>query len=88
MNTNLYTKMVTNSFQISEYRLQTIVKKWTGKSFLEYVESKRMVHAKEMLLKTSKTISQISRECGYSLENSFYKAFRRFYRQSPGEMRH
>ena len=86
-NPNLYTKLVTASFRISENRLQTIVRKWTGKSFLEYVESKRMIQAREMLLKTTKTVSQICGECGYSLENSFYKAFRRFYGQSPSEIR-
>jgi AraC-like DNA-binding protein len=86
-NPNLYIKMVTTSFRISENRLQTIVRQWTGKSFLEYVESKRMALAREMLLKTPKPITQIYRECGYSSENSFYKAFRRFYKQTPSEIR-
>jgi AraC-like DNA-binding protein len=83
----LYTKMVTSFFHISENRLQAIMRKWTGKSFLEYVESKRMILSRELLLKTSKTIGQITRECGYSSENSFYKAFRRFYGQPPSELR-
>jgi len=47
-----------------------------------------MVLAREMLLKTSKSVSQISKECGYSLENSFYKAFKRYYGQSPSDIRH
>jgi AraC-like DNA-binding protein len=87
VNPGLYTKMVTGFFHISENRLQSIVRKWTGKSFLEYVESKRMILSRELLLKTSKTIVRITRECGYSSENSFYKAFRRFYGQSPSELR-
>jgi AraC-like DNA-binding protein len=86
-NPGLYTKMVTGFFHISENRLQAIVRKWTGKSFLEYVESKRMILSRELLLTTSKTIARITRECGYSSENSFYKAFRRFYGQSPSELR-
>jgi AraC-like DNA-binding protein len=87
-NPGLYTKMVTGFFHISENRLQAIVRKWTGKSFLEYVESKRMILSRELLLTTSKTIARITRECGYSSENSFYKAFRRFYGQSPSELRY
>jgi AraC-like DNA-binding protein len=79
--------MVTGRFRISENRLQNIVRRWTGKSFLEYVESKRMGLARETLLKTSKPISQITGECGYSSENSFYKAFRRFYGVPPSELR-
>jgi AraC-like DNA-binding protein len=86
-NPGLYTKMVTGFFHFSENRLQAIVRKWTGKTFLEYVESKRMVLSREMLLKTTKPIAQITRECGYSSDNSFYKAFRRFYGQSPSELR-
>jgi AraC-like DNA-binding protein len=86
-NTGLYTKMVTGSFHISENRLQNIIRRWTGKSFLEYVEFKRMRLAREMLLKTPKPISQITGECGYSSENSFYKAFRRFYGMPPSELR-
>jgi AraC-like DNA-binding protein len=86
-NPGLYIKMVTGFFHISENRLQAIMRKWTGKSFLEYVESKRMVLSRELLLMTPKSISQITRECGYSSENSFYKAFRRFYGQSPSELR-
>jgi AraC-like DNA-binding protein len=86
-NPGLYTKMVTGFFHISENRLQAVTRKWTGKSFLEYVESKRMSLSRELLLTTSKTIAQITRECGYASENSFYKAFRRFYGQPPSELR-
>jgi AraC-like DNA-binding protein len=86
-NTGLYTRMVTGCFHISENRLQNIVRRWTGKSFLEYVEYKRMRLARETLLKTSKPISRITGECGYSSENSIYKAFRRFYGMPPSELR-
>jgi len=86
-NSGLYTKMVTGFFNISENRLQAVIRKWTGKSFLEYVESKRMALSRELLLKTTKSISTITKECGYSSENSFYKAFRRFYGLSPSEIR-
>ena len=87
-NSGLYTRMITGFFHISENRLQSIVRKWTGKSYLEYVESKRMSISRELLLKTDKSISQIARECGYSSENSFYKAFRRFFGCPPREIRH
>jgi AraC-like DNA-binding protein len=86
-NPGMYTKMVTGFFHISENRLQAIMRNWTGKSFLEYVEAKRMALSREMLLRTTKPISRITRECGYSSENTFYKAFRRFYGQSPSEIR-
>ncbi|GHV86876.1 hypothetical protein AGMMS50255_1720 [Spirochaetia bacterium] len=87
INPGLYTRMITANFHISENRLQNIVRKWTGKSFLEYVESKRMELSRDMLLKTSLSVSQISKDCGYSSDNSFYKAFRRYYKMSPSEIR-
>jgi AraC-like DNA-binding protein len=85
--TGLYIKMITLRFHISENHLQSIARRWTGKSFLEYVESKRMALSRELLLKTSKPISEITRASGYSSENSFYKAFKRFYGMSPSEIR-
>jgi AraC-like DNA-binding protein len=86
-NPELYTKMITGFFHISENRLQAIVRKYTGKSFLEYVESKRMALSREKLLKTSLPISRVTVECGYSSENTFYKAFRRYFGMSPSEVR-
>ena len=86
-NTSLYTRMVTVNFKINENRLQNIFRHWTGKSYLEYVESKRMIIAKELLQTTNKAISVITKECGYTTENAFYKAFRRFYGMAPTDLR-
>ena len=88
INPALYSKMVTAHFNINENRLQNIFRRWTGKSFLKYTESRRMTLARELLLKTNKPITQIFRECGYSAENSFYLAFKRHFGMSPTEMRH
>ena len=86
-NPGLYTRLVTDFFHISELRLQSIVRRQADKSFLEYVESKRMNISMELLQKTDFTISQIAKECGYANENSFYKTFRRFYNMPPGKVR-
>ena len=86
-NSNLYTKMVTSNFKINENRLQSIFRHQTGKSYLEYVESKRMLLAKELLSKTNKAISLITKECGYTTENAFYKAFKRYYGMAPSDLR-
>jgi len=87
-NQNLYTRMVTLNFNINENRLQNIFHRQTGNSFLEYVESKRMTLAKELLQKTNKFVSEITRDCGYSTENAFYKAFKRHYGVAPSDLRH
>jgi YesN/AraC family two-component response regulator len=87
-NPNLYARMVTDNFKIIENRLQMIFRRWTGKSFLKYVESKRMILARETILTTNKPIAQICRDCGYSTEDAFYKAFRRHFGTAPGNLRH
>ena len=86
-NPGLYTRMVTNNLKINDTRLQSIFRRRTGKSYLEYVEYKRMVLAKDLLQKTQRPISQITRDCGYSTENAFYKAFKRHYGIAPSELR-
>ena len=87
-NPNLYTRMVTNKFRINENRLQETMRRLTGKTFLEYVESRRMTLAKELLSGSNKPVSKIARDCGYSTDNAFYKAFKRYYGTAPSDLRH
>ena len=87
-NQGLFTKLATGNFNITEHQLQEIFRRRTGKSFLEYVESKRLILAREILLTTNKSINRIYKECGYSTENAFYKAFKRHYKKAPSQIRH
>ena len=87
-NKNLYTKMVTGNFKINENRLQNIIRQRTGKSYFDYVESRRMALAKDFLQNTGKSISVITRECGYSTQDAFYKAFKRHFDMAPRDLRH
>lgn len=86
-NEDLYAKMVANHFGISETTLQKIIQSTTGKTFFEYVEDLRLEKAYQLLKTTSFTINRIASECGFSSQNSFYKAFKRRYNHSPGSMR-
>lgn len=86
-NGDLYAKMVASHFGISETTLQKIVQSSTGKTFFEYVEDLRLEKAYQLLKTTSSTVNHIAGECGFSSQNSFYKAFKRRYHQSPGAVR-
>lgn len=86
-NPDLYIRMVTERFQISEAHLQRIMRKATGSSFFEYVDKRRMSLAKQLLTQTRLSVAQIMVQCGYSTANSFYKAFKRFYGISPTALR-
>ncbi|MGI5900589.1 MAG: helix-turn-helix domain-containing protein [Christensenellales bacterium] len=84
---NLYIKAVTAHFSIPEARLQAIVRRFSGKSFFEYVEGKRMQMAEQLVCHTDLPITQMVGICGYGTLNSFYKAFRRNFGKSPNTMR-
>jgi two-component system response regulator YesN len=86
-NTELYIKMVTNRFKISENTLQIIMYKLTNTSFFDYVEKQRMEKAQNLIRHTTDPFSKLAKKCGYSSPNSFYKAFRRNFGISPSIMR-
>lgn len=86
-NPELYAKMVTAHFDISESSLQRSMRKATGQSFFEYVEAKRMKMAQALVEDSAQPLSDIVTACGYSSSNSFYKAFRSTFGMSPSAMR-
>lgn len=86
-NKDLYAKMVAGHFGISETTLQKIVQSATGKTFFEYIEGLRLEKAYHLLKTTSFTVSRVADDCGFSTQNSFYKAFKRHYHQPPGALR-
>ena len=86
-NPDLYIRMVTERFQITEAHLQRIMRKATGCSFFEYVDQCRMTLARQLLAQTRLPVAQIMGQCGYSTTNSFYKAFKRCYGVSPTALR-
>lgn len=86
-NPDLYIRMITEQFQISEAHLQRIVHQATGSSFFKYVDQRRMARARDLLLGTQLPVTQIIAQCGYNSANSFYKAFKRSYGLSPTALR-
>ena len=53
----------------------------------EYILNVRISHAKEMLLHTSHSISEIAYWCGFENNNYFWKKFRDITGYAPGEYR-
>ena len=53
----------------------------------EYLTRVRMRQASQLLLTTAKTITEISRLCGYDDSMAFDKAFRNYYQENPGTYR-
>lgn len=64
-----------------------LVKKETGKSAQEYIQDKVIDVAKEKVLDTSKSISEIAYEIGFKYPAHFTRMFKQHVRQSPNEYR-
>ncbi|MFQ7003814.1 MAG: helix-turn-helix transcriptional regulator [Ruthenibacterium lactatiformans] len=76
--------MAAEQFHISKKYVTQFLKDQTGKSFTEYVEELRLSRAMELLRGSELGITEISVQCGFSTQNTFYKAFRRRFGISPG----
>ena len=64
-----------------------LVKKETGKSAQEYIRNKVIEVAKEKILDTSKSISEVGYEIGFKYPSHFTRLFKQQVGQSPNEYR-
>lgn len=67
--------------------LNRIIKKYTGKTILEYGQSVYLEEARIMLAGTDKSISAIIDELGFSNRSHFYRLFEKAYGQTPLDYR-
>ncbi len=72
---------------ISAGYLSTIFKRETGKSVTEYINSKRISHAKKLLEKTKLQIQTVAQHCGILDVNYFTKVFKKYAGMTPKEYR-
>ncbi len=64
-------------FYISKYYLAREFKKEYGVTIIQYIISKRIVYAKQLLRFTDKPIDEISEICGFNDQSYFVKQFKR-----------
>ena len=74
-------------FNYSVSYLSTIIRKTTGKSYLQTIQDYKLSEAKSLLEKTSKSIKEISGICGYNDVDHFSKTFHKVYHLSPLQYR-
>ena len=86
-NQQLSITAVTEHFRISAPTLQKRMNACVGKTFSAYVEELRMNRARKLLMSSDLTIQEISESIGYTNTNSFYKAYRRIFGESPRSTR-
>lgn len=80
-------KSVAAEFNFNANYLGNMLKKSTGKTFIELVQSQRMSHAGSLLKHTNKTIEAIALEVGYESLSFFYKKFSAYFGKNPTQYR-
>ena len=67
--------------------LQRNFRQYVGKVPNEFLREVRMNRAKELLEETDDTLEQIARQTGYGCAMTFYTAFKRIFKMTPGAYR-
>lgn len=72
---------------MSERNLNIICKNNFGKSVSEIIETRKLIEAKNLLIYTEKTVSEIGFELGYNEKSYFTRVFRTKISMTPTEYR-
>jgi ggdef domain len=78
---------IADSLYLSKSYLQKIYKSFFNKSIIEEMIGFRIEKAKRLLIETDLTVTEISKQCGYSSYNYFVRQFRMSEEISPTEYR-
>lgn len=78
---------IADSLYLSKSYLQKIYKSFFNKSIIEEMIEFRIEKAKKLLAETDLTVTEISKQCGYSSYNYFVRQFRLSEGISPSEYR-
>ncbi|MGN0243622.1 MAG: helix-turn-helix domain-containing protein [Lachnospiraceae bacterium] len=72
---------------ISKSRLNQVFKKYMGITVCEYIQKKRLMMAKDKILKgdfgDKESLMKISLECGFTTYSSFYRAYLKEFGHTP-----
>jgi two-component system response regulator YesN len=78
---------IANCVGLTPSYLSVLYKKETGQHISEYINYARLEKAKELLATTSKNISEIAYEVGFSSQSYFTRLFSHEFKISPNKYR-
>ena len=76
---------IARGMYLSDSYLSRVFKSAVGVSFQEYLNRARLEHGVESLLYTTKSVAEISEECGFANPSAFNKLFKKTYGCAPTE---
>lgn len=74
-------------FGFNSNYFSNLVKKETGKSFVDHVDERRMQEARQLLAQPNVSLKEIIKRVGFSSKSFFYKKFNQYYGMTPAAMR-
>lgn len=83
MNPDISLVSVSNEIAVSPNYLSALIRKSTGKTFIDLLTQKRIEAAKDLLLCTNMKIKEISEKCGYNDQHYFSYCFKKYIGLSP-----
>lgn len=86
-NKKIKVEEVANLIELSVVSFSRLIKKRTGKSFVEFLNELRLGHATRQLLETNKSVTDICYECGFNNISNFNRIFKKSQGCTPSEFR-
>lgn len=82
---NLSCGYVADRFSVSQPSISYIVKKYSGMSYVDYVNKLRLDKAKLLLSDNELNVTEIANRLGYGSSNSFIRTFKNYEGITPGQ---
>lgn len=86
MKQDLSLNMLADHLNMNYYYVSRLFKEAVGNNFASYLTAIRMEKAKEYLENTDMTVKEVSSAVGFTESNSFIRAFKKYYRTTPGKL--
>lgn len=87
MDAGLSLLSISNEISVSPNYLSALIKRSTGRTFVELLTQRRIAEAKKLLLNNSMKIREISERCGYNDQHYFSYCFKKHEGISPNTCR-
>ncbi|WP_238858569.1 MULTISPECIES: AraC family transcriptional regulator [unclassified Clostridium] len=84
LSENLSTETLSQKFYISKYYLMHKFKKETGYTLHNYVNQKRLLMAKDLII-SGEQITKVYLQCGFNDYTCFLRSFKNLFKKSPSE---
>ncbi len=79
---------IANEIQLGEVQFRKIFRQKIGMTPANYLHRQRLLHAIQLLIRSSYDLSEIAARSGFRSTNYFCRSFRKFYQMTPSEFRH